>query len=116
MTTLSSNAEHLAEMAESLPAFGGLKLAHLKVQLTRLLSLIGRDGIFDEYSSHDISHIDKMLALLDWLIPDQTKEIMSPADWLLTVLAVYLHDLGMLVTKHEYEQRNSSEFPDFRDR
>lgn len=115
MATLNSNAEKLAEKAESLPAFSGLKLSHIKDQLEKLLSLIGRDGIFDEYTQHDISHIDKMLGMLDWLIPKDTKEIMSPADWLMTVLAIYFHDLGMLVTKREYDARESSGFLAFRD-
>ncbi len=38
---------------------------------------------------------------------------MAPADWLLIVLSVYFHDLGMLVTKSEYERRDESEFADF---
>jgi hypothetical protein len=113
MEILTSKAEKLAEMAESLRSFSGLKLVHIKKQLTTLLSLIGRDGIFDEFTLHDISHINKMLDMLDWIIPDNTKVVMSPADWLLTVLSIYFHDLGMLVTKIEYENRYSSEFPEF---
>lgn len=111
-----TNAEKLAEKAENFPAFSGLKLAHVKKQLTALLELIGRDGIFDEYTRHDISHINKMLEMLDWTIPEDTKAIMSPADWLMTVLAIYFHDLGMLVTKNEYEMREASGFPEFRDK
>jgi hypothetical protein len=57
-----------------------------------------------------------MLKILDWLIPDDTKSIMSPADWLMTVLSIYFHDVGMLVTKEEFKQRESSGFPDYRDR
>jgi len=113
---LETHAEAQAEKAESLPAFSGLKLLHIKRQLAVLLGLIGRNGIFDEYTCHNISHINEMLKLLDWLIPDKTKQIMSPADWLLTVLAVYFHDLGMLVTKQEYASRHSSGFPDYCDK
>lgn len=113
---LETYAEAQAEKAESLPAFSGLKLLHIKRQVAILLGLIGRDGIFDEYTCHSISHINEMLKLLDWLIPEKTKQIMSPADWLLTVLAVYFHDLGMLVTRHEYESRQSSGFPEYRDK
>lgn len=115
MAELTSNAEKLAEEAESFLAFSGLKLAHIKDQLEKLLALIGREGIFDEYTQHDISHIDKMLSILDWLVPEDTKRIMSPADWLMTVLGIYFHDLGMLVTKREYDARESSGFPEFRD-
>ena len=107
---LTTYAEKQAERAESLPAFSGIKLLHIKRQLSELLSLIGRGGIFDEYTRHDISHIDEMLTILEWLVPENTKSIMSPADWLLTVLAIYFHDLGMLVTKKEYEERDASGF------
>ncbi len=116
MTVLPSDAERFAELAEALPAFSGFKLLHVRQQLTKLLSLIGREGVFDEYTMHDVSHIDKMLGILDWLIPSETKRVMSSTDWLLTVLAIYLHDLGMLVTRKEYEERNSSGFPEFRDK
>ena len=113
--TLATEAEKQAKAAEELPAFSGLKLLHIKRQLSELLKLIGGDGIFDEYTKHDISHIDAMLEILQWLIPQPTKEIMTPADWALTVLAIYFHDLGMLVTRNEYENRASSGFLDYRD-
>jgi len=113
--TLTTYAEKQAEKAESLPAFSGIKILHIKRQLAELLGLIGRSGIFDEYTRHDISHVDEMLKILEWLIPETTKVIMSPADWLLTVLAIYFHDLGMLVTKKEFEERNTSRFPTYRD-
>jgi len=113
---LETEAEKRAQKAEELPAFSGIKLLHIKRQVDELLGLIGRDGIFDEYTKHDISHIDEMLEILDWLIPKETKDIMSPADWLITVLAIYFHDLGMLVTREEYEQRNLSGFIEYRDK
>lgn len=116
MTQLTSDAERNAEKAEKFTAFSGFKLEHVKKQLEKLLALIGRGDIFDEYTQHDISHINKMLGTLDWLIPEDTKKIMSPADWLLTVLAIYFHDLGMLVTKKEYEERASSGFQEFKDK
>lgn len=113
---LETEAEKRAQKAEELPAFSGIKLLHIKRQVATLLGLVGRDGIFDEYTKHDISHIDEMLKILDWLIPEDTKNIMSPADWLITVLAIYFHDLGMLVTRDEYGQRNSSGFIEYRDK
>ncbi len=102
-----TEAEKRALAAEELPAFSGIKLRHIKNQLAQILGLIGRGGVFDEYTRHDISHVDKMLGILEWLVPDRTKEIISPADWLITVLAIYFHDVGMLVTTKEYESRNS---------
>jgi hypothetical protein len=113
--SLTTRAEIQAEKAEALPAFSGIKLIHIKRQLSELLSLIGRDGFFDEYTRHDISHIDEMLRILDWLIPESTQIVMTPADWLITVLAIYFHDLGLLVTKEEFANRYSSGFPEFRD-
>lgn len=114
--SLTTYAEKQAEQAEQLPAFSGIKLLHIRRQIIDLLGLIGRNSIFDEYTRHDISHIDKMLNMLEWLIPQETKsKIMTPADWLTTVLAIYFHDLGMLVTKHEYSNRNASGFPEYRD-
>jgi len=110
---LGSKAEEKARAAESLPAFGGLNLLHVKRQVALLLSLIGRNRIFDEYTRHDITHIDSMLRMLDWIVPDSTQKVMSPADWLLAVLGIYFHDLGMLVTKKEYDQRARSGFPEF---
>ena len=44
---LSSYAEKQAEKAESLKAFSGLKLLHIRNQVTRILSMIGQNGIFD---------------------------------------------------------------------
>lgn len=112
---LVSKAEAQATLAEELPAFSGFKLAHVKREVTRILGLIGRDGIFDEYTPHDISHINAVLVSLDWLIPEKTQAEMSPADWLLVVLAVYFHDMGMLVTRREFGDRANSEFPKFRE-
>jgi molecular chaperone HtpG len=111
---LTTLAEKEAEKAESLPAFSGVKLLHIKRQVAELLNLIGRDGIFDEYTRHDISHVNEMLNSLDWIIPDSTKKKMSSADWLMIVLGIYFHDLGMLVTKTEYAARNESGFPTFK--
>jgi hypothetical protein len=113
VNALETDAERRAEAAESLPAFSGLKLLHVKKQLEVLLGLIGRDGIFDEYTRHDIGHIDAMLQSLDWLIPDSSKATMTPADWLVAVLGIYFHDLGMLVTRKEYEGRRQSGFDAF---
>jgi molecular chaperone HtpG len=105
---LTTLAEEKAQRAEKLAAFGGLNLLHIKRQVASLLGLIGREAIFDQYTKHDITHIDEMLRNLDWLIPDTSKQVMSDADWLMIVLAVYFHDMGMLVTKTEFEARATS--------
>lgn len=112
-TLLPSFAEQQAKPSEEFPSFHGLNLSHIRRQVTHLLSMVGRDGIFDEYTHHDISHIDKMLSNLDWIVPENTKKVMSVGDWLMTVLAIYFHDLGMLVTRREYDRRNDSGFPKY---
>lgn len=107
--------ENKAKVANSLRAFSSINLVDIKNKIKTLLALIGREGIFDEYTKHDISHIDRMLYSLDYLIPDSTKEKMTTADWLLIVLSFYFHDLGMLVTKNEFENRTKSkEFNKFK--
>jgi hypothetical protein len=111
-----SLAEQQARQAEALSAFSGLNLLHIKRQVALLLQQIGGQGIFDEYTRHDISHIDAMLSMLtECIIPARTQDVMSKADWLIAVLAIYFHDLGMLVTKSEYTQRHQSGFPQYRD-
>ena len=113
--TFPSRAEKEAAKAAGYPDFGKLNLAYVREGIENILKLIGRDGIFDEYTLHDMTHIDAMLELLDTIVPAHTAEIMTPADWLLIVLACYFHDLGMLVTKKEYKDREKSGFPAFRD-
>jgi hypothetical protein len=112
---LLSNAEKKAVEAESLGAFSGLKLSHLKKEIIQILSRIGHDGIFDEYTKHDISHIDYMLKSLDFIIPQETQKILTSSDWLMITLSVYFHDLGMLVTKHEFDNRGQTEFITFKE-
>ncbi len=110
---LKTNAEKYAAEAESLPAFSGVSLLHIKRNVAELLGQIGGNGIFDAYTRHDISHINEMLEMLDWLIPDHVLKVMTPADWLLVVLSIYFHDMGMLVTRDEYEARAKSDFDEF---
>ena len=71
--------------------------------------------MFHEYTVHDISHVDDMLATLDWLILPQTKESLSKAEWLMIVLSIYFHDMGLVVTEQEYQRRSSSGFREFCD-
>lgn len=103
-----SNIEQLAQQAEELNAFSGVKLTYIREQIKKILDLIGRNGIFDQYTKHDISHIDQLLVTAEWVIPEKTKQIMTPADWLMLVLAIYFHDMGMLVTKKEFANRNQN--------
>ena len=112
--TLKTKAEKKAQKACDLDAFASINLLLIKKSIADMLSLIGRNEIFDQYTKHDISHVDMMLASLDYIIPKETAEKLTGADWLLIVLSIYFHDLGMLVTKKEYSERyKSKEFKDF---
>jgi len=115
-TTLVSKAEQLAKKAENYPSiFGGINLTNIRENVNEILKLIGRDGIFREYTLHDANHIDAMLALAEKLIPTDTAAKMKTADWFMIVLSCYFHDLGMLVTKGEYDNRyNGTGFPSFK--
>lgn len=106
---LVSEAEHLAEEAQRFEAFAAINLRNVRGEVSEALKHFGRLGILDEYTKHDITHIDSMLHMYEWLIPDETKNLMTPADWLLLTLSTYLHDFGLLVTKEEYEKRESVE-------
>lgn len=115
-TALCSFAEKKAEKAENLRSFSGIKLLYIRQKIESILSLIGRNGIFDQYTKHDITHIDEMLRIVEWLIPDFTKEKMSTADWLMLVLSIYFHDMGMIVTTQEYENRgNNTTYQEFKE-
>jgi len=110
---LNTDAEFRAASAATLQAFDGINLLGIKRSVEVILGLIGRDGIFDEYTLHNITHIDAMLKSLDWIIPDETKTVMTPADWLLIVLSIYFHDLGMLVTRDEFSKRDRPSFREY---
>lgn len=91
----------------------GVNLLDVRRTVAEMLSQIGKHGIFDQYSKHDISHIKEMLSIAEWLIDSKTKAILSDADCFLIVLSIYFHDLGMLVTKKEFENRDKSSFREF---
>lgn len=69
---LKNAIECRAEDANRLSAFTGVSLLHVRQQVEQMLSLIGRNGIYDQYTKHDISHIDQMLSIVEWVIPDET--------------------------------------------
>ncbi len=108
--TLNSYAEHRAEASLKFQFCKKIKLEEIKERVAGMLNHIGDDGMFAEYTMHDISHVDGMLILLDKVIPERTKEIMTSADWLMIVLAVYFHDLGMHIPAGEYDDRNNDEY------
>lgn len=90
--------------AENLRIFSGLKLLHIKREVEKLLSHIGDYGFFMEYTKHDISHIEEMQKIVEWLIPEHTQRIMTSAEWMMLVLSIYFHDMGMLITNDEFKK------------
>lgn len=100
-----SQAEKNAQKALSLDLFRGFDLSYAKDTLANMLSHIGRNGLFSEYTKHDISHVDGMLQLLNFIIVEDASKTMTPSDWMMIVLGVYFHDLGMIITEDEYENR-----------
>jgi molecular chaperone HtpG len=113
--TLETLAEKEAARASDLDAFSGISVLHIKKQVGELLSHIGKYQLFDEYTKHDITHVSSMLRICDWLVPESATKQMTTADWLMIVLSVYFHDLGMLVTLDEYRDRDRSSFPEFKE-
>lgn len=117
MAEFICDAERNADSINKISEFSGFSLLKVKENVDQLSSLIGQTKeIFSTYSKHDISHVNTMLEYLDWLIPTSTKEILTDADWLLITLSIYFHDLGMVVTKEEYDNRfENSDFIEFID-
>jgi hypothetical protein len=105
-------AETLAEKATALESFP-VNLRHTRRTVEQILSLFGKNNIFEQYTVHDFSHVVEMLKLLEWLVPSGTQKIMSSGDWLMTVLSLYFHDLGLVVTEEEFRNRNRSDFSNF---
>jgi molecular chaperone HtpG len=68
-----TQAEMRAATCDRLPAFRGFSLGLTREKITEALATFGRLGIFGEYTKHDITHIDGMLRLYDWIIPTGTQ-------------------------------------------
>ena len=114
--SLEYEIEKRAEQAENLSFCKGIKLLSIKDTIASMLKTIGTNEIFEQYTVHDVSHINKMLKIAEWLIPEPTKAQMTSAEWLMLTLSIYLHDLGMVVSKKEFEQRESNaKFLEFRE-
>lgn len=105
-----TEVELRAEVAQRLKSFP-INIRHIRDNVEKLLSQVGRYGFFDEYTDHSFDHVIGMLKMADWLIPAQTKTQLTPSDWILITLSIYFHDLGLLISKDEYERRSTN--PDF---
>lgn len=105
-----------AAKALKLESFKELNLSDIKDKLSSMLSHIGTNGMFNEYTKHDITHVNGMLKLAEIIIPEKTWGVLTPADWLLLVLSIYFHDLGMLITEKEFSNReDNQEFQNYKE-
>jgi hypothetical protein len=112
MTWDLTAAEKKAIEAQSLSSFP-INVEEIRRTVATLLSEFGRYGFFDEYTVHNFDHVHEMLKCLDWLIPADTRAILTKSDWLILTLACYFHDLGLLVTRDEFDARHQSGFGEF---
>jgi molecular chaperone HtpG len=85
-----------------------LNLLEIRTNIKDLLSEVQRYGFFNEYTTHSFDHVTAMLEMAEWIIPEDTKKILTPADYLFITLAIYFHDLGLLISEHEYKNRKSN--------
>lgn len=104
---LTSQVELKALKALEISSFKSISLESIKDNVEVMLNHIGREGVFSEYTKHDISHVNSMLALVNTVIPEATFDKLTPAECLMITLSIYFHDIGMLVTKDEYDNRNN---------
>ncbi len=110
---LATYAEQQADTARKIKGFKDFALDGVRDKVAVILNMIGNvDGVFSTYTAHDISHVDAMLNMLDWLVPPETRECLTPVEWLMVVLSFYFHDLGMVVTTDEFNARDND--PSFR--
>lgn len=114
MAETYSKAEERALVATNLDPFA-VQLPDVRRTVKHILNLFGRNNFFREYTVHDFSHVESMLADLEWIIPDSAKQKMTPADWLMITLAIYFHDLGLVVTEDEFVNRDVAGFQKFCD-
>ena len=75
---------------------GGENLAHslnnIKTKAKPLLSKIVET--FPDYTSHDITHSERILVYLNLIIPDSLKERLNAYEIYFLVASAYLHDIG----------------------
>lgn len=107
-----SLAEQRAAAATKLEAFP-VQLYEVRRTIKQVLDLFGRNNFFSQYTVHDFSHVEAMLRDVQWIIPDETKSALTSADWLMITLSIYFHDLGLIVTEKEFQNRDLSAFENF---
>jgi hypothetical protein len=87
----------------------GIALSTLRPGVIEMLESLRTSGFFRTYTDHSIRHCDQMFAILTWLLPDSVRTALTDIECCLLVVAVYLHDLGMLATMSEFGDRQDDE-------
>jgi hypothetical protein len=65
---------------------------------------------FPEFTDHSIRHSLALLDILDWLIPEETKVLLSDYDKFCLMACCALHDIGMAINS-DYENKYKSALP-----
>lgn len=99
--------EKRAEKGTKLGAFP-VNLTLIRTTIRDLLKQVGKYGFFDEYTDHSFDHVHAMLETAEWVIPRSSKELLTDAEWIFLVLSIYFHDLGLLISRSEYDARESN--------
>lgn len=108
-----TSIEKRALKALDLNAFP-LNLSEIRTNIESILSELQRYGFFNEYTTHSYDHVHSMLEMAEWIIPESSKELLTPADYLFLTLSFYFHDLGLLISQFEYNNRSKNqEFKNF---
>ena len=79
----------------------GDKLANRLVDEIRVRTmdkLVHVRDLFPHFTDHSIRHVDGVISVLDWLIPDDVKTALNEWELYFLIAAAYLHDIGMVET------------------
>ena len=108
----SNKAMNLSPFEERVRKTGsarGISIDVLRPAIGRVLDAIRASDFFRTYTDHSMAHCEQMFAILSWLIPPAVQASMTDVEHALLTVSVYLHDLGMLATKDEFDNRNANE-------
>lgn len=68
-------------------------------------------GPFRNYTLHNSKHALKILHLMEYIIPNDTLNSLTPLEHLILIYSAYLHDIGMVITTLERNEiLSKSEF------
>ncbi|MDB5469437.1 MAG: Chaperone protein HtpG [Caulobacter sp.] len=101
--------EGRAERATTRPGFA-VNLSDVRRATSEILELFSESKLFKEYTKHDISHVNSMVSIAEWLVTDSCYELLTDADCFFIVLSIFFHDMGLIVTDREYDRRDTTEY------